>query len=300
MVFLGGTFCAAKNTLDHTATAINNINFILLQNAIFDEIHITKDISFSDNQTISKEWNYDTTIHANFNGNLHGGNVDYSAEQVSHVRIKRRLKGTYNWITLYEIPIHSYQDFLFERFDGLAARKEYEYALVPVMSGVEGNININSIISDFEGIYIVEKDKAFGTILDINLGSIQKNKPTATVVTLGNKYPFVISNGETGYYSGSLSANFMEVDEASCGWKTKEAFDYRERLMEFLENGQPKLIKFDDGRSRIIKIVDSVTEEANGHPENILTSLNYVETGKIDSSTDLYNSNLIDVNIEGS
>lgn len=300
MVFLGRTFCAARNTLDFTATAINNINFLLLQNAIFDEIHITKDISFIDNQIISDDWNYDTTIHAKFNGNLHGGNVDYSAEQVSHIRIKRRLKGAYDWITFYEIPIRGYQDFLFERFEGLAAKKEYEYALVPVMSGVEGNININSIVSDFEGVYLVEKDKAFGTILDVSFGATQRNKPTSTVVTLGNKYPFIVSNGETGYYSGSLSANFTEYDEVNCRWKIAENYEYRERLNEFLSNGKPKLLKSDNGLSRIIKIVDAVSSEENGHPDNVLTTLNYIEVGSVNSSNDLCNSNLIDVNVEGS
>lgn len=300
MMFVNRGFCAAHNSLDITSTNVANINLIILQNAIFDEIHITKNVAFENDNTITTEWNHDTILHAFFENNLNGGNFEYTAEQVSSIRIKRRRKNTYQWITIFEIPIETYEDFIFERFDRFARNNvEYEYSFVPVTNNIEGNINANSIISKFEGVFIMEKEEAFGAILEALVSNIQKNKPTSVVTTLGSKFPYVVSNGEADYYSGSVTAAFIEYDEIKCQWKYAAGFEYRDKLMTFLDNKKPKFLKSDDGRAWIIKVISSPAEATNGDPDYISTTFNFVQIGDVESSNDLYDNNLIDINIEG-
>ena len=81
-------------------------------------------------------------------------------------------------------------------------------------------------------MFIIEKEQAFNTILDVEIQS-QKNRPT--VNTIDRKYPYVVSNGQNNYYSGSASGVFIELDYDNCQFKTKEGWKYRENLMEFFE-----------------------------------------------------------------
>ena len=302
MIFLGTTFCGGKYTFDYTPTYINNINSILLQNGIFDELFITKNIVYSYTIDIPQTWDFDTILHALFNGNLHGGNVEYTADQVSSIRVKRREKGTYEWITLFDVPINTRDDFTFERIDKYARSEvEYEYALIPVMNLTEGNLNINTIKSTFDGIYIIEKDTSFGTVLDINYG-VQRNQESKAITTLGSKYPYVISNGNSNYDAINLSATFIEYDEINKVWKTKrEGFDYRKRLTDFFTNGKVKILKMPHtGEIWMVKVNDAITNQSAGHLEKITTAVNFTEVGDVNSSNDLYDNNFINVNIEGS
>lgn len=299
MIFLGMTFGAGAHTLDYTPTHLNNVNSLTLKNGVFDDLFITQNTNQSYSTSISKEWDFDTILHAEFNGDLLAGNVDFTAEQVSDVRIKRRKKDTFDWLTLFQIPITSHESFQFERFDPYTqSGVEYEYALVPVLNGTEGNFNINNVKSEFPGLFIVEKEQRFDTILETAI-STQKNRPSAIVNTLGRKYPYVILNGENNYYSGNVSAIFIEKDIERCYWRIKDGYNYRKNLLEFLCNGKPKILKYYDGRIWMISIVDNPTEAVDSHEDAPTTSFSWAEIGNCESSIDLYTYGFIDVNLEG-
>lgn len=299
MLFLGRTFCNSRNTLDYTSTVLNNINHIVIKEGIYNDLHITRNTSI--NMSVphqENEWDFDTILNAHFNGDLEAGNINIILEQLSAMKIKRREKGANNWLTLHEIPVNSEKDINFSVIDRYTKSKTaYEYAIVPIINSTEGNYNINIIKPFFNGIFILDKENNFSTRLNIDI-STQKNKPSAIVNTLGRRYPFTIQNGENNYYSGSITAEFYKNEERlknDCNFDIEDSFVYREKFMDFLHNGKPKLLKSHDGRMWMINIMDSSPEKKETHNYKIATSFNFVEIGDYNSQNDLYYNNFIDI-----
>ena len=294
MIFLGYAFLSGKYTGDITPTCVSNIDRITLSNGIYDDLFVTKNIS----SPPIRQWDFDTILWAKFNGDFHAGNVSYTMSQISGVRIKRRKKGSYVWTILVDIPVRKVEDLEFERFDRYAqARTTYEYTLTPLLGSTEGNMNINSIESDFDGMFIMEAKQGFETDLEIRVET-QRNHPSSVVNPLGGKYPFVIYNSEQNYDSGSATGLFALRNVENCDWDFDQSFIYRNQLNDFLANNRPKFLKLYDGRAWIVSVIDVITESESEHPDLILTTFQWVEVGKVDSSQDLYDNGLTDSNSE--
>lgn len=295
MIFCGFAFCAGKYTLDRTPTYINNINSITLKNGIYDELFVTKkDMSYT--KEMQEEWDFDTILHAKFNGDLLAGNVNFALDSIDSVVIKRRIVGENNWISIIKVKIDKPEDFNFSRLDKyVRANTEYEYALVPVINGVEGNLNINKVLCEFEGIFIMEKDITYGSVADISMATT-KNRPTSIINPLNSKYPSVITNGLNNYYSGNTSALFIEDKDYNYNWNFFNSRKYREDILDFLCNGKAKILKHFDGRMFLISVVDNPTMDesiSNFYPK---ISFSWVEIGDSENPDDLYNNNLTDYN----
>src|SRR5699024_9402135 len=125
-----------------------------IQNAIFEHIDITRNTIF-DYTTELPKWDFDTIIDCDFEDGTGAGNVEFTLSQLSSIRIKRRKKGDFNWITVQEIPINNRTDLNSIRRDYFVpSYEEFEYALVPILNGVEGKYIIGSIETEFNGVFI--------------------------------------------------------------------------------------------------------------------------------------------------
>ena len=298
MIFLGKTFCGGSGTGDLTPTKVASVDNMTIKNGIFDDLYITKkDVDVT--SPLSKIWDFDTIISAAFNGNLHCGNIEYTVSQISAIRIKRRVKNTFDWVSLFEIPITSVNDLNFERIDRFAKSGiEYEYALVPMIGNIEGTFNTNTVLSEFDGIIISTIDQTVSTVLDTEV-THSRTRPSSMVTTLGSRFPFVLINGMSNYYSGTAKGTFIGIDPETKLYNTKYQNGYRKDIVDFIYDGRPKFLKYQDGRAWIIAVVDKITDTANGHEENISTAFQWVEIGDAESGVDLYNNGLIAVGIEG-
>lgn len=297
MIFLGCEFTEGESTLDATATHIADTSRISIQSAVYNHMYVTHDTDYAYITSFNRPWNFDTVMDAKFNGGLLAGNVDYAASQVSEVRIKRREKNTYEWTTLFAVSIESPDSFQFERFDRYArSHADYEYALVPVVAGVEGPIKPSTVTSRFDGVFIMEKDVGYGSMFNVN-SQFNKNHPTLVVAPIHRRFPYVFGNGNTNYYSGTLSAVFIRVDEL-CEFDFDNGWKYRRDLMNFLCNGQPKLLKMGDGNMWLVSIIDSPSETATLHEKIPTTAFSWVEIDDCDSGHALYENGLIDANYD--
>ena len=134
--------------------------------------------------------------------------------------------------------------------------------------------------------------------MDVTKGTITRTKPANVVTTLSGKYPYVVSNANTDYESGQFSMMFMPKDSDG-EYTTENDYIYREGIKAFLNDGKPKIMKLSDGRIWMIATTNGLTED-NGEVEHYVHhSFNWVEIGDPESSSDLYNNNFIDVNLEG-
>ena len=299
MFFLGNSFFSDGKSMRTTPSNVSSIIQIKLQNGIYDELYVTKDATIPYTTTINQDWNYDTILHALFNGNLRAGNVDFQLAQVSSLRIKRRKKNEYEWTTIFEVPITKEEDLRFTKFDRYAqSGVEYEYISVPVLNNVEGNGSGNTVLSEFEGIFVLGYDKGFNTVLHTGITS-QKNRPTAIINTIDRKYPYVVSNGMNNYYSGTTTGMFLETETDNFTWKYYDGWKHRQDLMEFLCDGRPKILKHYDGRIWMITVTGTPSEAVQDQNDIVITSFDWVETDDINSTNALYNNGFSDVNIEG-
>ena len=85
------------------------INLYQIQNGIYDEMLITKDRNFSYTTTFP-DWDYNTIFDAKFEGDLSAGNIGFLSTQISEIRVKRRVKGTFDWLTIGSYEVTSFSD----------------------------------------------------------------------------------------------------------------------------------------------------------------------------------------------
>lgn len=279
---------------------LNGTN-VKLENGAFDELAFSTNI-VRFGQPIVNTWESDTILHAKFDNNLRGGNLAYRADTVSMVRVKRREQGeSMGWVTIKEVPITKIEDFTFTYIDKYArARTNYEYAVVPVINNIEMEYTIGTVYSVFDGIIICDKENSFQTIADESIPSITKRNPSSTAETLDGKYPYVFFNGNTNYETGSVQGLFVEIDWDRKVFKTASSFKYRDRLMAFLTNHKPKILKCFDGRIWMIDVTSDPTATVQNHPDQILTSFNFTEIGDVNSTSDMYYNGLSELDREGS
>ena len=192
--FVGYNFFADVNALDSAPSSVDNITSTQLSNAIFDHFNVTKNTNTLFSTDIPANWDYDTILDASFDGVLNAGNVDFLVDQISAIKIKRRAQGTFNWLTLKTIPVDNIEDLTFVFNDFLNGYGiTYEYALVPVLNDIEGNYIINSVFSQFNGVFIGDAEQTFKFLYDVEYGSNARNQQVGTFQPLGKQYPIIVT-----------------------------------------------------------------------------------------------------------
>ena len=242
-------------------------------------------------------WNDYSMLHAKFNNNLVAGNVEFDTYNVNKLRLKRKKSSDYVWNTIYEKDLNGTADFEVNFDDFYACSNTwYDYAVVTVNSindVEEEKIYVTtSVYSEFDGIGIADKDNMYYTRLEENI-TADIVTPGTIINTLGRQYPFVIHNGMNKYYNGSASGVFVEVDKKKCIGKFDEIRLYHQKFNEFLSNGKPKVLKDSYGRRWLISIPEPPTTSPNNHTDELVTTINWVETGDINDDQTMKEMGLI-------
>ena len=295
--FLGYNFLKDGNALDPTPTNINNITYARVQNGIFDHFNVTRDISFDYTSIIPADWDVNTVMDADFNGNTNAGNVDNLAANVTSVRIKRRIKGTFEWITLREIPISSPNDLSFIITDNLNAYNvEYEYAWVPMTNDVEGNYVIESILSQFQGVFICDANNIFKLQAGVEYNNNDANQQVGVFQPYNRKYPVIVSNSLINYQTGTISSWVLPEDfEDSKSLDRFEITKEKEAILKFLMNKKPKIIKDTNGNNWLVYFTGNPSMSYNNNYGQGMVKVNaeWTEVGDPNDKTDLYENGLI-------
>lgn len=295
--FVGYNFFSDGDALNNAPSAIDGINNIQLTNAIYDHLNITRNTSTEVSTTVPTVWDYDTIIDASFEGNLSAGNVDFLIEEISAIKIKRRVQGTFDWITLNTVPINTVEDLTFAFNDLLNADyTTYDYALVPIMEDVEGEYIINSILSQFNGVFIGDYSTIYKFFYDVQYGTNARNQQTGTFQPLGNQYPIVIANGALSYESGTVSATILNDDFEDTGIINAPAIVEKKTIIkDFLTNKKAKILKDWQGNVWLCIVVDSpqVTYKSGSSMAIPQIQFNWIQIGDATNQADLYNNGIL-------
>lgn len=295
--FIGYNFCADGNALDPTPTNVNNITKTRLQNGIFDHFNATRNVTFDYSSIIPIDWDIDTIMDADFKGNISAGNVNQVTSGITGIRVKRRVKGTFDWIILKELPVKKSEDLSFVVTDNLNAYNvEYEYAFVPMLGDVEGNYIIESILSKFEGVFICDADTVFKFMAGVEYSNNTANQQIGVFQPYNRQFPVIVSNSVLQYKTGSIG-----------GWVLPEGFEAnrvidrtaitkeKEILLKFLTNKKPKIIKDMNGNNWLVYFTGNPnTSYDNNYGQGMVkVNAEWTEVGDPNDKNDLYENGLI-------
>jgi hypothetical protein len=293
----GYNFVDDISAVDPFVTNINNLNSATIQNGIFDHFNLTADVTSTYSSTIPTAWDYLTLMDANFNGTINAGNSGFVLETLSGFKIKRRKITDFTWLDLAFIPITDLSQLEFSFQDNLAASlQDYEYAFVPVISGVEGNYITNTISTTFNGVFICDLDTIYRFYAGVQYGSTEQVQKIGVFEPLGLQYPVVVSNALLNYQKGQVSGTVLNSTFATTAQIDRLAIvQERKALLEFLTNKKAKILKDWNGNSYLMIISGSpTTAYNNSYGQGIMdVGFDYVELGDSNTQSDLYNSGII-------
>lgn len=297
--FIGYDFFGGIDALNSAPSTVENITSTKLTNAIFDHFNVTRDTTLPTNMDIPDNWTYETILNAAFDSTTSAGNLDYMVEQIGGIKIKRRIKGQFNWLTLSYIPISEIDDLAFTFNDFLNAYDtEYEYALVPVVNGVEGEYIIDEVLSKFSGVFIGDAYQSFKFLYDVNYTSNARNQQIGTFMPLGREYPIIVANGVLSYESGTFTGTILNDDFEQTGQINRAAIvAKKDAIKDYLTNKKPKILKDWNGNVWLVMIVDNVpvnykVGSGMGIPQ---VQFNWVEVGKADNQQDLFDAGIVNI-----
>lgn len=295
-MFLGNTFASSNKSLVSSPVEAKSIEKLTVRFAIFGEIYAGNNvISLDDfNGAVPSDWGFDTKLHALFQGDLHGGNVNFSTDVVESIRIKKRTKGELIFKTIYEKPINTNEDFGINFLDYLEPVGTIEYAYVPIISGGEGDYIISKVECEFDSYFICEKDIAYPMVLDTAFKK-QLNHLVGVVELPNRLKPVVIKGGITNYISGDIECTFIE--NRDCEWLVNDSWEYRNQIYQFLTNGKPKILKDFEGNTWMIAVTSGISEDSD-HYQHIKSKFSVVECGEVSSVGDLYDNGFIDTDLD--
>lgn len=295
--FCSYNFCKDINCIDPVPTDLNGITYTMVQNGIFDHLNI--DQSTDKEYTPEKPlmWDYSTILNANFDCNIKGGNIDDIFANVTSLRVKRRKVGEFEWITLFDAPISTFEDLKFDEVDMLNQHGvEYQYAIIPMTNSIEGDYAINTVESWFDGVFICDHDTIFKFYAGVSYGETEVVQRTGIFEPLATKYPIVVANALTGYSKGSMqgtvtSKQYLE-DRILDRFEEQE---FRKDILDFMLNKRAKLLKDWNGNVWLMIIIDSPTVSYTSEIGMGVASINanWAEIGDFDSEADLVSTGIL-------
>lgn len=201
------------------------------------------------------------------------------------IRIKRRVNDSGDTaITLKEFEIEDSTDFSFSIYDLLGkSGTTYTYYILPLIgtgdSATEGLGLVEEITAKLNGVFITDGDEWYYSDLNAKV-EFERSYSVSYVTPYYSKYPHAIQTGYGNYNHGSCSALWLPKDNTN--HYTKEGCDdYKEAFIDFLTNGEKKVLKDRQGHIWCISIDEDITGYADDYIADGEVSFNWTEIGEV-------------------
>lgn len=276
---------------------LRTVTHTRIRNGVYDHVYITKNLDLPYVVEIPA-WDYYTILSAGFKGNINAGNVDFLLADIQSVKIKRRKRGDFTWVTLFEISIENYDDLTFIRNDFMCpSGEEFEWAIVPILNGnIEGAYAINSLKTDFNGVFLTDNTGSIKLYNNVSYTENSSNMAIGSLQPYGTRYPKFIYNPTIDYQILGVSG-MLCTDEEVKEINRNKLVELQNYVNKFLKNGHPKIFKDWNGRILLCLVSNSPNYTYNasygmGIP---VVTFQLTEQGQYDNQEDLYYNGLIEV-----
>lgn len=306
MFFLGFNFLGADEmTVPISPTIASDNTSVELSSVMADTLAITKNTDFVPTDEVNTEWDFDTILIADFDQDTLAGNVKWAIESVSHIAVKRRIVGSYKWITLAVQEVNGIEDLNIGGTDITCESLEYEYAILPILNNIEGEYSSAFADVTNEDLVIIDKTGIYHTPITDGYCDTTDVHPNSVLELLHNRYPTVVRNTDANYETIQVTGEFLPFNgDTDCvnldilnddKANDRKRILYRREIKEFLTNGRTKVLKNVDGQCWLVYVTTPPTDSADGYYNIRKLSFGCTETGSLRSEEDLYYAGLIDV-----
>lgn len=298
MLFLGISFFGDANACPSTPTVCDEITEVRLSSGTYDGLYLSKVCESTITDAIPETFDFDTVMNASFDGNTIAGNTNFTIETIDRLLLKRRIPDTTDWITLMDQQVKTIDDMNILYEDRTAgSQRTYNYAVVPMLGGIESNYSYQTLTTSFNGLFIVHKKSIYNTpMTDSCTFDRNYNVPSAFVELMNKKYPIKVRNTDAKYHTGKVSGVFIPVDADGCTFNQDTVLvkNFEDEIEEVLASDGELLIKIYDGRSWLVSIGSVISNNGEQGCDKRTISFEWTETGDCDSEQDLYNAGIID------
>ena len=272
-----------------------------LMNSIVDNIYISRNNILEIPEEFP-EWDNSTVLRADFTNGTSAGNIDWFTQNVNNIKVKRRKKGDFDYITLYKHDITSVHDLNFEYYDyWLPSGYDFEYAFVACVDDDEGSYYFANVTTCFNGLFVSDGEKTMKLFSNYLINSAQDNQLIATVQPYNKRYPVIISNPNVNYRTATIQGDILGLkdNEFTFIMDRNSIVKQKQEWDEFLTNGKMKIVKDWNGNIIMGGITTAPSYSYNIVNQNAIPTITFsiTEQGQYDSQEDLYNNGFINIQL---
>jgi hypothetical protein len=281
-----------NSSVFHTRIGLSDYLNMEIRECLLDEIYIDENVNLPYTKEKPISFLYSTILNAKFKNNLEAGNIQANGFNVEYILVQKRQIDSTKWTDVAKIKANSSVSY-FEILDRyISLNEEYEYTVVPITQNIYGTRSDgNTIKTHFNGMFLSDKDHNYAFMCNVNYNDITHNNPKKTHQTFGSKYPVVIYS-DINYSEFNVKALIITYDELSGKLNLKVNKTHRKQVIDWLNNGKPKVYRDNRGDLKIVTVSDNITE----HPVEGKEQLNDITIGLVeigDINTDLEMFNLL-------
>lgn len=205
------------------------------------------------------------------------GGVD--PQTVNKIVIERKKSEEGVWLKIREVNIITSDDIVFTLHDYTAlSRQSYDYRSVCISEAGETQGVVVSITPITKGIVIADRSNAYVSLFNCKY-THQRVFPFAQITPYYSRYPHTIQNGEMNYESGTIEGLFNPLG-IGCDIQM-EYGDYEKKMIDFLSNGEPKMITTFDGRGWYANLKSPISCSSEAGSGLVGVKLEWTETGDV-------------------
>jgi hypothetical protein len=270
---------------------------VTLKNSIVDDIYMSKNI-FTTIPDPIPEWGNDTILKATFeDGSISAGNVDWILSNVDNVKIKRRIKGEFDYVTIYKHEIREAPDLLFEYKDyWIPSGLDVEYSFVTCVGDNEGSYYTAEVTTCFNGLFVSDGEKTMKLYSNYLISSSNTTQLIGMVQPYSSRYPVIIRNPNVNYRTVTIQGDILglEDDEGAFNYNVDQRYKIEKQKLEwdaFLTNGKMKTVKDWNGNIILGGITTAPSYSYNQANTNGIPTMTFTitEQGQYNNQKDLYN-----------
>lgn len=301
MFFLGFNFLGADETcIPISPTISHETDSVELSNVVADVLTVTGDAEQEMTQDVNMEWDFKTVFVADFNHDTLAGNVKWALDALSHVAIKRRIVGDYKWITIAIKEITDINDLNISGTDITCESLEYEYAVVPILNGMDGDYSGTKVDVTNEDLVLIDSTGIYHTPITDGYCDVQDVHPNSVQELMRSVYPTIVRNTMANYETINVTGSFIPTDYLCTDPDAIYNTDrlrvlYNREVKRFITNGRTKILKNVDGQCWMVYVTNPPSDTADGAYNIRKLSFGCTENGDLKKEADLYYAGLLDV-----
>lgn len=273
-----------------TAISTSHIDEVTIGAGLYDEIYLTVDTSVKGNNERPHKWQLKTIMNAKFKNDLEAGTLDADGHVVTKIQIyRRKYMLEKEWLLVGEIdydPAYNVYSFM-DRFAESGA--VYEYATVPVADRIVGDITVSEPTKvDYEGVFISDTNNNFKIEIDVDKGTTEHATNISTLQPLNAPYPIVVSGNQRNKMGTIqfLPITQHQVDTKGTKISAKDEYDYRSKVIDFLQKRNAKVIRNSNGEIIVASTTNIKSINRNGYLDDLAdVAFDFIEVGELNNET---------------